>query len=379
MERAIIHMDLDSFFVSVEVLRNPTLKGKPIIVGGSSERGVVASCSYEARKFGVHAAMSSVKAKQLCPDAIWVMGDMKEYSKYSNVVRQIIHEKAPLYEQASIDEFYIDISGLEKFFGIVKWTDELRETIIKESGLPISYGLSINKLVSKIATGQAKPNGKLYIPAGTEKEFLAPLAIEKIPMVGKRMTDILNKAGIYNIKQLANTPVFSLEKLIGNSASNLLQRANGIDHTPVTPFRERKSISNETTFEEDLQDPKALQTTLLKQVEELCFSLRQGGFLTGCLTVKIKYANFEQETKQTTFPFTSSDAILMDNTKVLFRVLYKTTKRVRLVGVKFSNLIHGPYQASLFEDPKKSQHLYAAMDEIKLKFGTKAIKRGLGE
>jgi len=376
--RAIVHMDLDSFFVSVELLRRPELKGKPLIIGGSSERGVVASCSYEARKFGVHSAMSSQQAKKLCPEAIWIQGEMNEYSKYSKVVRQIIHDKAPLYEQASIDEFYLDISGMDKFFGIEKWTQELRQTIIKESGLPISYGLSINKLVSKMATNESKPNGQLYIPAGTEKAFLAPLLIEKIPMVGPKTAEILNKAGILDIRTLSNTPIKTLEKLVGNTANSLLQRANGIDHTPVEQYSERKSISTETTFSEDITDVKVLQTTLLKMIEELGFSLRQKQFLTGCLTVKIKYSNFEKETKQCSFAYTSSDTLLMENVTALFNALYKKHKQVRLIGAKVSNLVHGTYQVSLFEDPKKTQNLYEAMDKIKAKYGENAVKRVLG-
>jgi len=376
--RSIVHMDLDSFFVSVELLRRPELKGKPLIIGGSSERGVVASCSYEARKFGVHSAMSSKKAKMLCPDAIFIRGDMDEYSKYSKIVRQIIHDKAPLYEQASIDEFYLDITGMDRFFGIVKWTNELRQSIIQESGLPISYGLSVNKIVSKIATGESKPNGQLYVPAGTEKEFLAPLSIEKIPMVGKKTTEILHEAGIFDIRTLSNTPVQKLERLLGKHGSELWLRANGIDHTPVEPYSERKSISTETTFGEDSKDLNMMRTTLLKMIEEVCFTLRQKKFMTGCLTIKIKYSNFEKETKQCSFSYTSSDAVLMEKITALFDSLYNKQKYVRLIGVRLSNLVHGNYQASLFEAPEKTQSLYAAMDKIRVKYGQDAVKRMLG-
>lgn len=379
MERSIVHMDLDSFFVSVELLRRPELKRKPIIIGGSSDRGVVSSCSYEARKFGVHSAMSSVKAKQLCPEAIFIHGDMDEYSKQSKLVRQIIHDKAPLYQQASIDEFYLDISGMDKFFGIVKWTNELCESISKNAGLPISYGLSINKTVSKIATNQSKPLGRLHVPAGTEKDFLAPLAVEEIPMVGKKTTEILNNAGIKDIRTLSNTPVVQLEKLLGQHAHGLWQRANGIDLSPVEPYSERKSISTETTFGEDSMNVAMFHATLLQMVEELCFSLRKKNFLTGCLTVKIKYSNFEKETKQCTFSYTSSDEVLMEKITVLFDSLYNKRKRVRLIGVKLSNLIHGNYQIGLFEDTQKTQNLYAAMDAIRTKFGEDAVKRALGK
>jgi DNA polymerase-4 len=378
MERSIVHMDLDSFFVSVELLRRPELKGKPLIIGGSSERGVVASCSYEARKFGIRSAMSSKKAKQLCPDAIFIRGDMEEYSKHSKIIRQIIHDKAPLYEQASIDEFYLDITGMDRFFGIEKWTTELRQHIIKESGLPISCGLSVNKIVSKIATGLSKPNGQLFVPAGTEKEFLAPLPIEKIPMVGKKTTAILHNAGIFDIGTLSNTPVLKLEKLLGKHGSGLWMRANGIDHTPIEPYSERKSISTETTFREDSKDVHGMHITLLKMVEELCFALRRKKFLTGCLTVKIKYSNFEKETRQCSFPYTSSDDVLMEKIRPLFDALYNKQKYVRLIGVRLSNLVHGNYQASLFEQPEKTHNLYAAMDKIREKYGHDAVQRVLG-
>lgn len=378
MERSIVHMDLDSFFVSVELLRRPELKGKPLIIGGSSERGVVASCSYEARKFGIHSAMSSQKAKKLCPDAIFIRGDMEEYSKHSKIIRQIIHEKAPMYEQASIDEFYLDITGMDRFFGIEKWTTELRQHIIKESGLPISCGLSVNKIVSKIATGLSKPNGFLYVPAGTEKQFLAPLPIEKIPMVGKKTTALLHNAGIFDIGTLSETPVLKLDKLLGKHGNGLWMRANGIDHTPIEPYSERKSISTETTFSEDSKDVDSMHLTLLKMVEELCFALRRKKFMTGCLTVKIKYSNFEKETKQCSFSYTSSDDVLMEKIKPLFDSLYNKQKYVRLIGVRLSNLVHGNYQASLFEQPEKTHNLYAAMDAIRIKYGQDAVKRVLG-
>ncbi len=376
--RSIVHMDLDSFYVSVELLRRPELRGKPLIIGGSSERGVVASCSYEARKFGVRSAMSSKKAKQLCPDAIFVRGDMNEYIKYSKIIRQIIHEKAPVYQQASIDEFYLDITGMDRFFGIVKWTTELRQFIIKESGLPISCGLSVNKIVSKMATNQSKPNGFLYVPNGTEKEFLAPLPIEKIPMVGKRTAQVLHEAGIFDIGTLSETPVLKLEQLLGKHGSGLWLRANGIDHTPVESHSERKSISTETTFTEDSKDLTMMRTTLLTMIEEVCFALRQKKFLTGCLTVKIKYSDFKKETKQCSFSYTSSDAVLMEKITALFVSLYNKQKYVRLIGVRLSDLVHGNYQASLFEKPEKTQSLYAAMDKIRVKYGHNAVKRVLG-
>ncbi|MBC7486275.1 MAG: DNA polymerase IV, partial [Cytophagaceae bacterium] len=311
-KRSIVHMDLDSFFVSVEVKKRRELRGHPVIIGGSSDRGVVASCSYEARKFGVHSAMPSKMARLLCPHAIWIKGDMEEYSRESKVIREIISSRAPIFEQASIDEFYLDISGLDKFFGCMKWTSELRQYVMKEAELPISFGLSKNKMVSKVATGESKPNGQLQIPFGNEKTFLSPLGVEKIPMLGRKTAEQLQQVGVVDVKTLSAMPVKILESMFGKVGPILWQRANGIDHTPIEPYSERKSISTETTFESDTIDVKMLRAKMLKMVEELCFSLRKENFLTGCITVKLRYSNFDTQTKQCSFLYTSSDEFLMD-------------------------------------------------------------------
>ena len=196
VDRVVVHMDLDTFFVSVERLKDSRLMHKPVLVGGTGDRAVVASCSYEARAFGVHSAMPMRQAKMLCPEAIIVRGDYEHYSKYSNMVTEIIHEKVPLYEKSSIDEFYIDMTGMDKFFGTYTYVQELRNRVIKETGLPLSFGLSENKTVSKVATGEAKPNNHLKIEYGIEKSFLAPLSVRKIPMVGEVTAQLLRKMGI---------------------------------------------------------------------------------------------------------------------------------------------------------------------------------------
>lgn len=370
-------MDLDSFYVSVELLRQPSLRGKPLIIGGAGDRGVVASCSYEARKSGVHSAMPSRKAKELCPEAIWVSGDMEEYGRYSRIVHDIIASKAPLFEQASIDEFYLDISGMDKFYGAFKWARELRQYIIKETGLPISFGLSVNKTVSKIATGECKPNGELYIPAGEEKAFLAPLPVEKIPMVGKKTADRLHEAGITHVHILSQTPAHVLEEMLGKNGLVLWQRANGIDDTPVEPDAERKSISTETTFATDIADARTLRLTLLKMVEELAYSLRSENYLAGCIALKLRYAGFETETRQCSFPFTSADAFFMEKATELFEKHYNRKKALRLIGVRLSNLVRGSHQLNLFGNAEKSVQLYEAMDKIRQKFGQKAVRRAL--
>ena len=376
-KRSIVHMDLDSFFVSVEVKKRRELRGHPVIIGGSSDRGVVASCSYEARKFGVHSAMPSKMARLLCPQAIWIKGDMEEYSRESKVIREIISSRAPVFEQASIDEFYLDISGLDKFFGCMKWTSELRQYVMKEAELPISFGLSKNKMVSKVATGESKPNGQLQIPFGNEKIFLSPLGVEKIPMLGRKTAEQLQQVGVVDVKTLSAMPVKILESMFGKAGPVLWQRANGIDHTPVEPYSERKSISTETTFESDTIDVKMLRAKMLKMVEELCFSLRKENFLTGCITVKLRYSNFDTQTKQCSFLYTSSDEFLMDKVTDLFDKLYNKRMLVRLIGVRLSDLVHGNYQISLFDDPKRTINLYQAMDKIRAKHGEHILGRAV--
>lgn len=375
--RNIVHMDMDSFFVSVECLEHSELKGKPLIIGGASDRGVVASCSYEARKFGVHSAMSSKMARKLCPHAIWLQGDMEKYSRYSNLVTEIIKDKSPLYEKASIDEFYIDVSGMDKFFGCFKWTNELKQFIMKESGLPISFALSPNKTVSKIGTGEAKPNGQKHIPFGSEKPFINPLPVRKIPGIGPETGNYLNSLGIVRIATLAEMPVKVLQSIFGKSGLVIWERANAIDDTAVIPYSERKSISNETTFEQDTIDIKMIRSTIVKMVEGLAFDLRKEEWLTGCVVIKIKYSNFDTNTMQYTIPYTSSDDILINTAEELFKKLYQRRMLIRLIGVKFTNLIRGNYQISLFDDPVKKIALYQAMDKIRKKYGEDSISRAV--
>lgn len=368
---------MDSFFVSVECLENSDFKGKPLIIGGSSDRGVVASCSYEARKFGIHSAMPSKMARKLCPHAIWLQGDHDKYSRYSKVVSDIIESKAPVFEKASIDEFYLDVSGMDKFFGCYKWTNELKQYIMKESGLPISFGLSVNKLVSKVATGTAKPNGEKQVTAGTEKAFLAPMPVRKIPMIGPKTAEHLNSIGIINVKTLSEMPVEVLQKFYGKSGIVLWERANALDDTPVVPYDERKSISNETTFEADTIDAKRIRNTIIKMVEGLAFNLRQEEWLTGCVTVKIKYSNFDTHTKQVTIPYTSMDEILIKTATDLFEKNYERRMLIRLIGVKFSNLVRGNYQINLFDDPVKKINFYNALDKIRKKYGDDSVGRAV--
>src|SRR5690606_17253052 len=307
MERHVVHCDLDTFFVSVERLLNSALAGKPVLIGGSSDRGVVASCSYEARRFGIHSAMPMKLALRLCPEAVVVRGDHDLYSRYSHMVTQIIAERPPLVQKASLDEHYLDVAGMDRFFGCWQWTRELRQRIIHETGLPISFGLSVNKTVSKIATGQAKPCGELYVNSGTERTFLVPLSIRKIPMVCQKSYTLLRNMGISKIGTLQQMECFTMQRELGEDCVHIWKKANGLDDSPVLPFREQKSMSKETTFQQDTIDMEILRRTLIGMVDTLAFDLRSEQKLTSCITLKIRYSNFDTHTKQVQIGYTNSD------------------------------------------------------------------------
>ena len=377
MERTVVHMDLDSFFVSVSRLQNNALIGKPVLVGGSSDRGVVASCSYEARKFGIHAAMPMKLARRLCPEAIIIRGDYENYSKYSSIVTEMISEQVPLYEKSSIDEFYLDLSGMDKFFGCYKWATELRQKIQKETGLPISFGLSVNKTVSKVATGEAKPNGQMQIDFGNEKQFLSPLSISKIPMVGEKTAHLLNSMGVEKIKTLQEMPVELLEHVLGVNGISIWKKANGIDLTPVEPYSERKSISTEETYDTDTTDLQKLTSTLIAMTEKLAFQMRKEGKLTSCIAVKIRYSNFDTHSKESRIAYTSCDHTLIKKVKELFEKVYERRMLIRLVGVRFSHLVGGAYQINMFEDSAQLVQLYQAMDRMRKKHGDDKIQRAI--
>lgn len=378
MERQIVHIDLDSFFVSVERLNNPALYGKPVLVGGASDRGVVAACSYEARAFGIHSAMPMKQARQLCPDAILVRGDSSQYSYYSNMVTEIIAGDVPLYEKSSIDEFYIDLTGMDKFFGSYKLATELRQKITRETNLPISFALSGNKTVSKVGTGEAKPNGQKEIPLGTEKTFLAPLSVKKIPMVGDKTYQVLRDMGIMYINTLQQMPMVLLQQVLGENGGVIWKKANGIDNSLVVPYTERKSISTEQTFDKDTIDVKALKGLLIGMTEKLAFQLRSEQKLTACVTVKIRYSDFNTYTMQARIPYTSLDHILIEKVNDLFEKLYQKRMLIRLIGVRFSHLVQGGHQYNLFEQTLQQIQLYQAMDKIRKRYGKDAVNRAGG-
>ena len=378
MERQVMHMDLDSFFVSVERKINPSLAGKPVLVGGSSDRGVVASCSYEARSFGIHSAMPMRMAKQLCPEAIVVKGDHDKYSEYSDQVTDIIRENVPVYEKASIDEFYVDLTGMDKFFGCYKLAKEIRQKIIRETDLPISFALSSNKTVAKIGTGEIKPNNQQQIPFGTEKEYLAPLSIKKIPMVGDKTYQLLRGMGIEKVRTIQEMPIQVIQQVLGENGTSLWKKANGIDNSPVEQYNERKSISTECTFENDTVDVYHLKRVLVSMTEKLCFQLRNEEKLTGCVTVKIRYSDFNTYTMQMRVPYTTMDNTLIEKVKDIFDKLFQKRMLIRLVGIKFSHLIQGTYQIDMFNDTAEHIQLYSAMDKLRKRFGEDAVMRAAG-
>ena len=375
MNRNIVHIDLDTFFVSCERLMNPELNGKPVLVGGTSGRGVVAACSYEARKYGIHSAMPMRMAQQLCPHAIVVRGNSSVYSKFSDTITEIISEQAPLYEKSSIDEFYIDITGMDKFYGSYKWAQELRDRIIKETHLPISFGLSTNKTVSKVATNEIKPNNHVKIEEGQEKSFLAPLVVKKIPMVGDHTYKMLLSMGIKYVKTIQEMPIELMEKVMGKNGVALWKKAQGIDNSLVEPYSERKSMSSSLTFEKDTIDVTALKNLLLSMTEKLAFALRNSNKLTSVVTVTVRYSDFDTRTHQKRIPYTSLDHTLIATVMELFGQLYKRRVLVRLVGVRFSHLIGGSYQMRLFEDNAKLIRLYQQMDKMRNRFGDDAVFR----
>jgi DNA polymerase-4 len=374
-DRTIVHMDLDTFFVSVERLMNSELKGKPVIIGGTSDRGVVASCSYEARQFGVHSAMPMRMALNLCRDAVVIRGDMDTYSRYSQLVTQVIADRAPVYEKASIDEHYLDISGMDKFIGSYKWTHELRSAIIRETGLPISFGLSVNKTVCKIATGEAKPNGEKLVEKTYVQPFLNPLSIRKIPGVGSKSYALLRSMGVITIQTLSAIPVEMMQSVMGQPGIDIWKKANGIDFTPIVPYSEEKSISKERTFETDTIDIQMMEQILLRMTEKLCFKLRKHEKLTSVVTVKIRYANYDTHTLQKKISYTSFDHTLIAIVRELFKRLYERRMLIRLVGVKFGGLIHGVQQLDLFDNNEKRIKLYLSMDKVRNRFGSNSLGR----
>ena len=371
-------MDLDTFFVSCERLLDNKLNNRPVLIGGTSDRGVVAACSYEARVYGIHSAMPMKMARMLCPDAVVIRGNSGTYSKFSDMVTEIIKEQSPIFEKSSIDEFYIDITGMDRFVReSYMWSRELRERILRETHLPISFGLSSSKTVSKVGTGEAKPNNHINIESGNEVPFLAPLSIKKIPMVGEKTYHKLRSMGVEKVRTVQEMPMELMERVLGKNGQVIWKKAQGIDNTPVIAWNERKSISSERTFEKDTTDIVKLRSILVAMAENLAYQLRNGNKLTACVTVKIRYSDFQTYTKQKRIPYTSLDHTLIAIVLDLFEKMYERRVLIRLIGVRFSNLVGGTYQIRLFEDSEKLIKLYQAMDHLRNQYGKNAVKRAI--
>ncbi|MBM3915747.1 MAG: DNA polymerase IV [Sphingomonadales bacterium] len=370
----IAHFDLDSFFVSVELINNPSLRGKPVLVG-SIERGVVATCSYEARKFGIHSAMPMKRALQLCPQAIVTNASRHQYGKYSRWVTELIAEKVPLFEKASIDEFYVDLTGMDRFFGASKFAQELRKHITAQTGLPLSCGLASARFIAKMATNQAKPNGFLQIKPGQEKEFLWPLSIDKINGVGEQTAQLLKSKGLYTIEDIARTPVAVLSSYVGKWGESLWEKSQGIGSAVVYTEWEQKSVSHEQTFDQDYTDPVFLQQQIVSLCVETAADVRSEEKLAGCITVKIKYGNFDVVSKQETIDYTALDDVITAKAKLLFQQLYQPGRPVRLLGVRCSHLVPINLQMSLFEKTAEKLQLYQTMDEINERYGKDALTK----
>jgi DNA polymerase-4 len=377
-KRYIVHIDLDSFFVSVERKFNPALIGIPVLIGGSADRGVVASCSYEARKFGIHSAMPMKQAMKLCPHATIIRGSHGRYAEASREVTEIIQDSVPLFQKSSVDEFYIDLTGMDRFYDCYQVASNLRQRVIKETGLPISFGMASGKTVAKMATNASKPNGQLFVKHGEELQFLAPLPIGKIPGLGESTAQKLYQYGIEKIADLQRSNLRFLETVFGKAGIFLWEKAHGIDHSEIVPHSDRKSISTEHTFHVNVNDQRTIETVLISMTEELSSKLRRENKLASCLAIKIRYANFETHTQQQKIALTAAEHILLPGIKNLFKKAWNHHRPIRLIGVRLSNLASGRYQINLFEDNEERIRLYQAMDNINFKFGDKTVCRAAG-
>ena len=388
MIRKIIHLDLDAFFCAVKEQLNPSLGGKPFAVGGRpDERGVVASCSYAARLYGVHSAMPTSRALRLCPGLLIVRGRHGVYSKISKQVMEYLYKISPLVEQISIDEAFVDVSDLPDTGQEI--ARKLQKSINDEMGLPCSIGIASNKLMAKIANDVGKsqarsgvpPNAITDVPAGKEAEFLSPLPVEKLWGVGPKTADHLAKIGITTIGELAQCTELELIREFGKSGVYLYQHSRGIDDSPIVTFHEPKSISQETTFARDVRDEQQLRRTLCDLAEHVGKSLRKEGYSYTTIKIKLRWPDFTTITRQLTLSSpTDQDKQIIDVALLLFGKVWKPCKAVRLLGVGVSGLESHAHQLTLWDNaPKvtknKENHLQEALDELRERFGQEAIRK----
>jgi len=378
LPRWIAHLDMDCFFVSVERLLDPSLAGKPVVVGGDpSGRGVVASASYEARRFGVRSAMASKRAKELCPGLIFVAGHHHLYGEHHDKVREILARYAPGVEAASIDEFYLDFSGCNLLHGaIFPLLRRILEQVSSELGLPSSAGLAANKLLAKVGSRLAKPAGVMWIPAGAEAEILAPLPVRAIPGVGPVTRTMLERLGVTRVGHLASIPKPVLEAALGAFGPELARKARGISESPVAEGDERKSVGHETTFEEDTADPIVLEATICHLVEKAAHRLRKAGMKAGGVTVKIRYSDFRTVTRSRGIAASDRDGELLAVARELMAGAVGRRVRVRLIGVSLERLRAGSEQIGLFTAARDARlaSLFPAVDRVRKKYGFDSIE-----
>ena len=376
--RRILHMDLDTFFVSVERLLDPKLKSKPVIVGGTPfERGVVAGCSYETRKYGVHSSMPLRQAYRLCPNAIFLHGHYTHYGEYSRLVSEILTDIAPQIEKSSVDEFYLDLSGCEKLKGnTFTWAKEIERTITGETDLPLSFGLAANKLVAKVATtqrGKHSDTKGFEVQPGLETNFLAPLPIRALPSIGEVTEEALITFGLHTVGQIAKTSVQLLQKLFGKTGKRLFDYANGIDLSPVIHQREQKSISRENTFSEDTFDVQKIISTLHVLASDLAEELRSNGQLAQKLAVKLRYSDFHTVTKSQSVSYTNSTQDIYRIAELLLRKVWTRSIRIRLIGIEAHDFIEDLQQLYLFDGAKKEGKIDSVVDSINRKYGNNSL------
>lgn len=376
--RLILHLDLDAFFVSVERILNPKLKGKPVIVGGDPKygRGVVAACSYEARQYGLHSAMPIRTAYRLCPNGIYIHGHFDEYVRFSDAVENILKKYSPIVEQASIDEFYLDMTGCQKIYGsMFSFASFIQKEIWVRLSLPCSIGIGSNKTIAKIASDCMKPTGITYVLPGMEKHFLSPMPIEAIPGVGKVMLKDLNSKGIYKIGDITALPQEYFAAAYGKYGIDLWRKANGEGSEYLTIRREQKSISKETTFGEDVTSSKFLKDTLFELTGKICQSIRNHGWIASTVSIKLRYSDFQTLTRSRTIKPTDDDKVVFDTAWQLLSKAHTRRVGVRLIGVGLTNFSEDCEQEFLFEDEDvKRKKMFRAVTRIRDKYGYNAIK-----
>ena len=379
--RTIIHIDLDSFFVSVEQVLNPELKGKPVVVGGRPDRrGVVATASYEARAFGLHSGMPLVTAARLCPEAIFIEGNFARYREFSQKFMAILNDLSPFIEPAGIDEAYLDVTGFESIHGSIRqMAAAMKGRIRSELGLSASIGIASCKVVAKVASELSKPDGLIEVATGKERDFLAPLPVDKLPGVGKQVVKVMKGLGIHTIDGLSRMPSHTLKSRLGTTGEMLHRFANGIDDRKVLPPGEAKSISRETTFGEDTRDRVFLEATLWAQSEKVGADLREKDKQAKCVTLKLRYADFSTITRSHTLreSVDTDRAIFETGIGLLERALAMDIQAVRLIGIGVSNLVEASQQAMLFApSARKLEELNKAIDRIRNMYGFDAIQTG---